>query len=45
MQGYEAPVVRVVGTLRSLTLGGSGGAFLDADFPRGTAYGDLTFSS
>jgi hypothetical protein len=44
-QPYEAPVVRVLGSLSDMTLGGSTGRYLDADFPRGTDYGDLTFSA
>jgi hypothetical protein len=42
---YEAPVVKVIGSLQELTLGTSQGNYLDADFPRGTPYGDLTFSA
>lgn len=41
---YEAPVLRVHGSLEELTMGSSSGRKLDADFPDGTDFGDLTFS-
>jgi hypothetical protein len=41
---YIAPKLTELGTVRELTLGESGGNVLDADFPTGTPFGDLTFS-
>jgi hypothetical protein len=41
---YLPPVVEELGQLHELTLGGSSGSRLDADFGAGTNYGDLTFS-
>lgn len=41
---YVAPAVEDLGTVHELTLGQSGGRALDADFPAGTLFGDLTFS-
>jgi hypothetical protein len=41
---YVAPVVEELGSLRELTLGQSYGTLTDADFPRGTPFGDVTFS-
>ena len=41
---YIAPVVEDLGSLHELTLARSVGARLDADFPAGTEFGDLTFS-
>ncbi len=43
-QDYVAPEVEDLGSVAELTLGGSRGAHLDADFSAGTAFGDLTFS-
>ncbi|WP_239807405.1 lasso RiPP family leader peptide-containing protein [Croceicoccus hydrothermalis] len=42
--GYEAPKMEKIGSFEELTLGSSTGNFLDADFPDGTPFGDLTFS-
>ena len=41
---YAAPRVEDIGSLSELTLGGSAGSRLDADFAAGTLFGDLTFS-
>lgn len=41
---YEAPSINEVGTFEALTQGASTGSKLDATFPNGTAFGDLTFS-
>ncbi|CAN5359957.1 lasso peptide [soil metagenome] len=41
---YEAPSITEVGTFESLTQGASTGTTLDATFPAGTPFGDLTFS-
>lgn len=41
---YEAPEVRVVGSVADITQGESTGANLDQDFPTGTPFSDLTFS-
>jgi hypothetical protein len=41
---YEAPHVTVLGTLESFTQGHASGSRLDASFPSGTAFDDLTFS-
>lgn len=41
---YEAPELTVHGALEDLTQGGSVGSALDAAFPVGTPFGDLTFS-
>ncbi|MGC4024066.1 MAG: lasso RiPP family leader peptide-containing protein [Mesorhizobium sp.] len=41
---YQAPELVVHGTIESLTQGQSTGTELDASFPAGTAFGDLTFS-
>jgi hypothetical protein len=41
---YIAPDLEDLGSMTELTLGGSSGSRLDADFSAGTAYGDLTFS-
>jgi hypothetical protein len=43
-QAYEAPKADVIGTVAGLTRGQSRGQFLDADFPEGTPFQDLTFS-
>ena len=41
---YETPALTVVGTFESITQGASSGSTLDATFPTGTPFGDLTFS-
>lgn len=41
---YVAPSLEELGSVAELTLGGSAGSRLDADFSAGTLYGDLTFS-
>ena len=41
---YEAPRLIAHGSLEKLTKGGSNGTLLDASFPRGTPFSDLTFS-
>jgi hypothetical protein len=41
---YEAPAIVDYGDLTALTAGAADGAFLDADFPAGTAKGQLGFS-
>jgi hypothetical protein len=41
---YVAPVVEDLGSLQELTLGGSSGLSLDADFQAGTPFSGLTFS-
>ncbi|PTM81931.1 hypothetical protein EYE35_08905 [Cereibacter sphaeroides] len=41
---YEAPVLRVHGTLEAMTHGATDGWSLDASFPVDTPRGDLTFS-
>lgn len=41
---YEAPKLTRVGSVESLTSGKSTGSQLDATFPTGTPFGDLTFS-
>ncbi len=43
-RSYEAPQVTVVGSVRELTLAARVGGHLDATFPAGTPFGDLTFS-
>ncbi|MGH8893531.1 MAG: lasso RiPP family leader peptide-containing protein [Actinomycetes bacterium] len=43
-RSYEAPELRVVGSVRALTLAATDGDQLDADFPDNTPRGDLTFS-
>ena len=43
-QPYVSPAVKVVGSVRELTLADTVGGQLDADFPDGTPFGDLTFS-
>ena len=42
--GYEPPEVKDYGKLADLTAGSASGRRLDASFPAGTLYGDLTFS-
>jgi hypothetical protein len=41
---YDPPVLEELGPLSELTLGQSSGMRLDADFPAGTPFGELTFS-
>jgi hypothetical protein len=41
---YIPPALEEVGALPELTLGGSAGLRLDADFAAGTPFGELTFS-
>jgi hypothetical protein len=41
---YEAPEVKVYGSIHALTGGGACGGSLDDSFPVGTPYGDLTCS-
>lgn len=41
---YTTPKLTELGTVRELTLGGSAGNVLDADFPEGTPFNELTFS-
>ena len=41
---YVRPRLVVYGKLEEITQGSSSGNILDADFPRGTEFGDLTFS-
>ena len=41
---YEAPQIVDFGDLVELTAGNTSGTRLDADFPAGTVFGDLTFS-
>ncbi|WP_292290412.1 lasso RiPP family leader peptide-containing protein [Marivita sp.] len=41
---YEAPIVRSHGKVEDITKGGSTGLRLDASFPAGTPFGDLTLS-
>ncbi|MDF1621533.1 hypothetical protein [Pseudothioclava nitratireducens] len=41
---YAAPRLSVHGKLEDLTHGQTSGSKLDADFPDGTPFGDLTFS-
>ena len=42
---YEKPRIVDYGDLVELTAQTGSGEFLDADFPAGTKWGDLTFSS
>lgn len=41
---YEAPAMTSLGSFETLTQGASSGSQLDATFPTGTPFGDLTFS-
>jgi hypothetical protein len=41
---YETPAVTVHGSIETITQGNSSGNFIDATFPAGTPFGDLTFS-
>jgi hypothetical protein len=42
---YTPPTLTDLGTVRELTLGQSTGGELDATFPAGTPFADLTFSN
>jgi len=41
---YETPAMTVHGSIETITHGASVGTKLDATFPTGTDFGDLTFS-
>jgi hypothetical protein len=41
---YEAPAMTSLGSFETLTQGAATGSQLDASFPTGTPFGDLTFS-
>lgn len=41
---YETPVLRVHGKVEAVTKGGKDGNSLDAAYPVGTPFTDLTFS-
>jgi hypothetical protein len=41
---YEPPSITSIGRIEDLAQGGAIGKVLDADFPRGTPFADLTFS-
>ena len=41
---YQAPTLRAHGSIEKLTQGGSNGNSLDATFPSGTPFSELTFS-
>ena len=41
---YTPPSMQNLGSFENLTRGGTTGTTLDASFPRGTPFGDLTFS-
>lgn len=43
-QVYEAPQLEEMGSFEGLTQAGVKGNFLDATFPAGTPFSDLTFS-
>jgi hypothetical protein len=43
-QAYEAPALSVVGTFESITQSTGVGSKLDAAFPSGTPFNELTFS-
>lgn len=43
-KAYEKPVLREQGSIEQITKGGRAGLSLDANFPSGTPFGDLTFS-
>lgn len=44
MKTYTKPTVRVAGSVAAITRGGTTGSSLDATFPTGTPFTDLTFS-
>lgn len=41
---YAKPALNQIGSFEEITLGGSTGSYLDATFPAGTPFSDLTFS-
>jgi len=43
-KSYAQPKLTAYGNVEVLTQGASSGPNLDADFPTGTPFGDLTFS-
>lgn len=43
-KAYEKPVLREQGSIEQITKGGRDGFSLDANFPIGTPFSDLTFS-
>jgi len=43
-RAYETPLLVEAGSFESLTQAASTGSTLDATFPTGTPFGDLTFS-
>lgn len=43
-KSYEAPRLNKVGSFEEVTQGASKGSSLDATFPVGTPFGQLTFS-
>jgi hypothetical protein len=43
-EAYEAPELRVLGSVQELTFAAAAGASLDQDFPVGTPSTDLLFS-
>lgn len=43
-QTYTPPKLVDLGSVRELTLGHATGLYLDANFPAGTPFSDLTFS-
>ena len=43
-KSYEAPTLRVIGTLADMTLGGHNQPFLDASFAAGTPVSQITTS-
>ncbi len=43
-KSYKAPTFEDLGSFETLTQGASTGSALDAEFPSGTPFGDLTFS-
>lgn len=44
MKTYDRPELVEVGSFESITKAASSGSTLDATFPDGTPFGDLTFS-
>lgn len=44
LQDYETPALRSHGSIESITHGADTGTALDAAFPDGTDFDDLTFS-
>ncbi len=43
-EAYTAPILRAHGHVESMTKGGSNGTVLDAFFPVGTPFADITLS-